>query len=35
LSQHDHPQALSEEDRDLLIDGKDGRYYVAVSRRAE
>jgi len=35
LSQHDHPLALNEEDRDLLIDGKDGRYYVAISRRGE
>jgi len=33
LSQHDHPLALSSEDRDWLIDGKDGRYYVAITRR--
>jgi len=35
LSLHDHPLGLSAEDRDLLIDGKDGRYYVAISRRGE
>jgi hypothetical protein len=33
LSQHDHPLALSAEDRDWLIEGKDGRYYVAITRR--
>jgi hypothetical protein len=33
LSQHDHPLGLSAEDRDWLIDGKDGRYYVAITRR--
>jgi hypothetical protein len=32
LSQHDHPLALSSEDRDWLIDGKDGSYYVAITR---
>ena len=35
LSLHDHPMGLSAEDRDLLIDGKDGRFYVAISRRGE
>jgi hypothetical protein len=35
LSQHDHPLGLSAEDRDLLIDGKDGRYYVAIARREQ
>ena len=33
LSQHDHPLGLSPEERDWLIDGKDGRYYVAITRR--
>jgi hypothetical protein len=33
LSQHDHPLGLSTEDRDLLIDGGDGRYYVAITWR--
>jgi hypothetical protein len=33
LSQHDHPLGLNPEDRDWLIDGKDGRYYVAITRR--
>ena len=32
LSQHDHPMGLNDADRDLLIDGKDGRFYVAISR---
>jgi hypothetical protein len=32
LSQHDHPLGLSAEDRAWLIDGKDGRYYVAITR---
>lgn len=32
LSQHDHPMGLNEAERDFLIDGKDGRYYVAISR---
>jgi hypothetical protein len=35
LSQHDHPFGLSEEDRNWLVDGKDGRYYVAISRREQ
>jgi hypothetical protein len=35
LSQHDHPLGLSEDERDWLIDGKDGRYYVAITRRGE
>ncbi len=35
LSQHDHAMALSQEDRDWLIEGKDGRYYVAVTRREQ
>jgi hypothetical protein len=33
LSQHDDPQSLRTEDREELIDGKDGRYYVAITRR--
>jgi len=33
LSQHDDPHSLSTEDREELIDGKDGRYYVAITRR--
>ena len=33
LSEHDHPNQLSAADRDKLIDGGDGRYYVAVSTR--
>jgi hypothetical protein len=33
LSQHDDPQSLSTEDREALIDGKDGSYYVAITRR--
>jgi len=35
LSQHDHPQALSPEDLGLLVDGKDGRFYVAITRREQ
>ena len=35
LSQHDHPLGLNEEDRNVLIEGKDGRYYVAISRLGE
>jgi hypothetical protein len=31
LSQHDYPRSLSPEDRDLLIDGQDGTYYVAIT----
>jgi hypothetical protein len=33
LSQHDHPQGLSSSERDGLVDGRDGRYYVAITRR--
>jgi hypothetical protein len=33
LSQHADPFNLAEEDRNLLIDGQDGTYYVAVSIR--
>ena len=33
LSPHDDPQGLSAQDRAELIDGKDGRYYVAITRR--
>ena len=32
LSQHDHPLGLSAEERSWLIDGKDGKYYVAITR---
>lgn len=35
LTQHDHPLGLGGEDRELLIDGKDGRYYVAITRREQ
>lgn len=35
LSQHDHPMGVSAEERELLIDGKDGRHYVAISRREQ
>jgi hypothetical protein len=35
LSQHDHALAVSKEERDLLIEGKDGRYYVAITRREQ
>jgi hypothetical protein len=33
LSQHDDPHGLTAEDREALIDGKDGKFYVAISRR--
>lgn len=33
LSRHDFPQGLSPEDRNGLIDGQDGSYYVAIARR--
>ena len=33
LSLHDDPHGLSAEDREGLIDGKGGRYYVAITRR--
>jgi hypothetical protein len=33
LSQHDDPHSLTTEDREDLIDGKDGNYYVAITRR--
>ena len=35
LSQHDHAMALNTDERDLLIEGKDGRYYVAITRRQQ
>jgi len=35
LSQHDHALGVSAEERELLIDGKDGRYYVAITRREQ
>lgn len=34
LSQHDFPQGLSPGDRNSLIDGQDGSYYVAITRRS-
>ncbi len=33
LSRHDDPHSLTTEDRENLIDGKDGSYYVAITRR--
>jgi hypothetical protein len=33
LSQHADPYNVSEQDRDLLIDGQDGTYYVAIAIR--
>jgi len=33
LSQHADPYNLSQEDKDLLIDGQDGTYYVAIAIR--
>jgi hypothetical protein len=33
LSPHDDPQSLSAQDREELIQGKDGSYYVAITRR--
>ena len=33
LSQHADPHNLSKEDKDLLIDGQDGTYYVAIAIR--
>lgn len=33
LSRHDDPHSLTAEDREDLIDGKDGSYYVAITRR--
>lgn len=33
LSQHSDPYNLSQEDKDLLIDGEDGTYYVAIAIR--
>jgi hypothetical protein len=33
LSRHDDPHSLTTEDREDLIDGKDGSYYVAITRR--
>jgi hypothetical protein len=35
LSLHDDPYSISAEDRESLIDGKDGRYYVAITRREQ
>ena len=34
LSRHDFPQGLSGNDRNGLIDGQDGSYYVAITRRS-
>lgn len=34
LSRHDFPQGMSPEDRNGLIDGQDGSYYVAITRRS-
>jgi hypothetical protein len=33
LSQHADPYNLCQEDKDLLIDGQDGTYYVAIAIR--
>jgi hypothetical protein len=33
LSQHVDPYNISQEDKDLLIDGQDGTYYVAIAIR--
>jgi hypothetical protein len=33
LSVHDDPHNISQEAKDLLIDGQDGTYYVAVAIR--
>lgn len=33
LSQHADPYNISQEDKDLLIDGQDGTYYVAIAIR--
>lgn len=33
LSQHSDPYNLSQEEKDLLIDGQDGTYYVAIAIR--
>jgi hypothetical protein len=33
LSRHDDPHSLTTQDREDLIDGKDGSYYVAITRR--
>ncbi len=35
LSRHDYPQSLTPEERDLLIEGQDGSYYVAITARSE
>jgi hypothetical protein len=35
LSRHDYPQSLSVEERDLLIDGGEGSYYVAITASAQ
>ena len=35
LSRHDFPQSLPPEERDALIDGRDGTYYVAITARTE
>jgi hypothetical protein len=31
LSRHDYPQSLPQDDLDLLVDGHDGNYYVAIT----
>jgi len=33
LSPHDNPQSLSAQDREELIEGNDGSYYVGITRR--
>jgi hypothetical protein len=35
LSRHDYPQSLPAEDLNLLVDGHDGNYYVAIRARTE
>lgn len=35
LSRHDFPQSLPPDERDALIDGRDGTYYVAITARTE
>ncbi len=35
LSRHDFPQSLPAGERDLLIDGQDGSYYVALTERRD
>ncbi len=35
LSRHDFPQSLPPDEREALIDGRDGTYYVAITARTE